>query len=71
MALSLAKALYYKGAKVSFIATKKLDDIPSEIDFYLAPSSKEIKAKIEELLEEASHLFMVSAVSDYVPKVTH
>ena len=68
MAHSLCLASYYRGAKVTYISTLKRQDLPSEIDFIYAPSSKELDSAIKKNIEDGSYLFMVSAVSDYICK---
>ncbi len=67
MALALAKALYLKGADVTYVSANEQQDIPSQIGYFYTPSSKELKERLESEIKGASHLFMASAVSDYVP----
>lgn len=75
MASSLALALYLKGANVSLISSRGHENLPKQIDTIEVSSSAQmyqnLKDKIEtteeSLLEKKPYLFMVAAVSDYIP----
>lgn len=75
MATSLAKALYYKGADVSLVSTRGYEDLPKEINLSKVESSLEMYESLVEAvrnskndsLQKKSFLFMVAAVSDYIP----
>jgi phosphopantothenoylcysteine decarboxylase / phosphopantothenate---cysteine ligase len=65
---ALAKAFYFSGAKVTLITSKEIHSIPKEITIIKYESSKELKAKIlEQINDTKKYLFMASAVSDYFP----
>ena len=74
MASSLSTALYCMGANVSLIATKFEDNIPKNIDVIKVESSNSMLKALQNSLslvstnEKKPYLFMVAAVSDYVPK---
>ncbi len=76
MASSLALALYLKGADVTLISTRGYENLPKEIkiipvqssfDMYQALVSS-LKIAKEEATKKA-FLFMVAAVSDYLPSI--
>lgn len=76
MASSLALALYLKGADVTLISTRGYESLPKEIkiipvqssfDMYQALVSS-LKIAKEEAVKKA-FLFMVAAVSDYLPSI--
>lgn len=79
MATSLARALYYKGADVCLVSTRGYEDLPKEIKLVKVQSSLEMyEALVEaventkdntkkESLDKKPFLFMVAAVSDYIP----
>ncbi len=78
MASSLAKALYYKGAEVSFIGSRGFEDLPEEINLIKVESSKEMFENLNFCIQEAKKdcikkpfFFMVAAVSDYIPTTSH
>jgi phosphopantothenoylcysteine decarboxylase/phosphopantothenate--cysteine ligase len=66
MAYNLALVAYIMGANVTFISTNEVDNLPSDINFILAPSSSELSKALEKNLTKNSYLFMVAAVSDYI-----
>jgi len=72
MATRLATALYYLGADVSLISTNGYENLPKSVHLQIVDSSKSMFLKLSESLEQKSakkgFLFMVAAVSDYVPK---
>lgn len=53
MAASLCKALYYKGADVCLLATRKIEDLPSEIYVIEVDDSKELKEYLIDSLRVA------------------
>ena len=71
MASSLATALYYLGADVTLVSSRGFENIPYEIDLRVSHSSQEmfenLKLALDKKLDKKSFLFMVAAVSDYVP----
>lgn len=75
MAFSLAKALYYKGSDVSFVSTKVDENLPKDINLIKVESSKQMFENLSICLQKARKeqkgkqpfLFMVAAVSDYIP----
>jgi len=74
MAAHLATALFYKGANVTLVSTKKID-IPNQIKFLLVTSTEEMYKKVENSISNSMntskkpYFFSVAAVSDYIPKV--
>lgn len=78
MASSLALALYLKGAEVSLITSKDTKDLPKEIKCIAVDSSNEMYSCLKEIIssfsskknkmKKKSYLFMVAAISDYIPK---
>ncbi len=68
MAKSLALAAYYNGAKVTFISTKEMEDLPNEIKIIPAQNSNDIYIALKKNLKKGSYLLMVAAVSDYICK---
>ncbi|MCT7523917.1 bifunctional phosphopantothenoylcysteine decarboxylase/phosphopantothenate--cysteine ligase CoaBC [Aliarcobacter cryaerophilus] len=72
MASSLATALYYLGANVTLVSSRGFENIPYEIDLRVSHSSQQmfenLKLSLESKLDKKSFLFMVAAVSDYIPK---
>ncbi|RXJ95480.1 bifunctional phosphopantothenoylcysteine decarboxylase/phosphopantothenate--cysteine ligase CoaBC [Arcobacter sp. AHV-9/2010] len=72
MASSLATALYYLGADVSLVSSRGFENIPYEIDLKVSYSSQQmfenLKLALEKKLDKKSYLFMVAAISDYIPK---
>ncbi|QKF72378.1 phosphopantothenoylcysteine decarboxylase/phosphopantothenate--cysteine ligase [Aliarcobacter faecis] len=73
MASSLATALYYLGADVSLVASRGYENSPKNIKTIKANSSLEFQESLEKELKEKSkkkpYLFMVAAVSDYIPSL--
>jgi len=73
MASRLATALYYLGADVSLIASRGLDLAPNMIEKVEAFSTLEFKESINQALSKKAskkgYVFMVAAISDYIPKV--
>lgn len=74
MASSLAKALYYKGADVCLVSTKGYENLPKDIQLIKVQSSKQMYEALKNSLEitkkqskKTPYLFMVAAVSDYLP----
>lgn len=72
MASSLATALYYLGANVTLVSSRGFENIPYEIDLRVSHSSQQmfenLKVALDKKLDKKSFLFMVAAVSDYIPK---
>ena len=78
MASSLAKALYLKGAVVSLVSSRGYEDLPKLIHTIKAQSSDEMYEHLQNALtfakkdkiskEKKPYLFMVAAISDYIPK---
>ena len=72
MASSLATALYYLGADVTLVSSRGFENIPYEIDLRVSYSSQQmfenLKVALDKKLDKKSFLFMVAAVSDYIPK---
>ncbi|MGJ0333960.1 bifunctional phosphopantothenoylcysteine decarboxylase/phosphopantothenate--cysteine ligase CoaBC [Aliarcobacter cryaerophilus] len=72
MASSLATALYYLGADVTLVSSRGFENIPYEIDLKVSHSSQQmfenLKVALDKKLDKKSFLFMVAAVSDYIPK---
>ena len=74
MASNLAKALYYKGADVCLVSSRGYENLPKDIHLIKVQSSFEMYESLVSSLEIAkkeskkqSFLFMVAAVSDYLP----
>lgn len=75
MATSMAKALYFKGADVCLVSSRGYEDLPKDIQLIPVQSSKEMQESLTEALKvtkkgtlpKATFLFMVAAVSDYIP----
>ena len=72
MASNLATALYYLGADVTLVSSRGFENIPYEIDLKVSYSSQQmlenLKLALDKKLDKKSFLFMVAAVSDYIPK---
>lgn len=72
MASSLATVLYYLGANVTLVSSRGFENIPYEIDLRVSHSSQQmfenLKLALDKKLDKKSFLFMVAAVSDYIPK---
>jgi len=74
MAASLALALYFKGAEVSLVASRGYEDLPKQIHTVKALSSYEMYESLVDNInlakkgEKKPFLFMVAAVSDYLPE---
>ena len=72
MASSLATALYYLGANVSLVTTRGYENIPKYIDLQIVDSSQTMFLALQDKLAlkslKKSFLFMVAAISDYIPK---
>ena len=72
MASSLATALYYLGADVSLVTTRGYENIPKDIDLQIVDSSQTMFLALQDKLAlkslKKSFLFMVAAISDYIPK---
>lgn len=77
MASSLALALYYKGADVCLVSTRGYENLPKEINIVKVQSSFQMYESLVQALEKTkksstdkrAFLFMVAAVSDYIPKL--
>ena len=74
MAASLARALYYKGADVCLVASRGNENLPKDIHIIKVDSSLDMYENLVNFLEIARkealkkpYLFMVAAVSDYIP----
>ena len=82
MASSLALALYLKGADVTLVSTRGFENLPNDIHVIKVESSSDMYENLEhslrvakrgkltynqELIQKTPYLFMVAAVSDYVP----
>ena len=72
MASNLATALYYLGADVSLVITRGYENIPKYIDLQIVDSSQTMFLALQDKLAlkslKKSFLFMVAAISDYIPK---
>ncbi len=74
MAASLALALYFKGANVTLVASRGYEDLAKEIHVVKVQSSYEMYESLVDNLNIAKKsdkkpfLFMVAAVSDYLPE---
>ena len=83
MASALALALYIKGADVTLVSTRGYEKLPKHIHTIPVQSSYDMYENIEhalrvaqrgkltfnqELIQKTPYLFMVAAVSDYVPE---
>jgi len=74
MASALATALYCKGAEVSLVASRYENDLAEDIELHKVQNSSEMYEKLKSILstvkksaKKQPYLFMVAAVSDYVP----
>jgi len=76
MAASLSLALFFKGAKVTLVASRGYENLPLDIKIVPVNSSLEMLAALEQSLKMATDktkivqkpfLFMAAAVSDYLP----
>ncbi len=74
MASSLALALYLKGAEVSLVSTRGYENLPKGLEVLAVQSSFEMYEALISSLKVAKqsaikkpYLFMVAAVSDYLP----
>ncbi len=78
MASSLALALYLKGADVCLVSTRGYENLPNDIHIIKVQSSQEMYEHLEDsikaakkdkiaLLQKKPYLFMVAAISDYIP----
>lgn len=82
MASALASALYFRGARVTLIASRYESDLASGITLVEVQSTSQMQYAIEEALKDAKkesaknestktpYLFMAAAVSDYIPTHT-
>lgn len=72
MATNLATALYYLGANVTLVSSRGYENLPKDINLKVAYSSTEFLKNLQDFIEQKSSkkrfLFMVAAISDYVPK---
>jgi phosphopantothenoylcysteine decarboxylase/phosphopantothenate--cysteine ligase len=74
MAASLALALYFKGANITLVASRGYEDLPKEIHVVKVQSSYEMYESLVDNLniskkgDKKPFLFMVAAVSDYLPE---
>lgn len=86
MASALALALYVKGADVTLVSTRGYENLPKDIHVIPVQSSDEMYENVEhslrvarrgkltfnqELIQKTPYLFMVAAVSDYLPNEVH
>ena len=78
MASSLALALYLKGADVTLVSTRGYENLPKEINLIPVQSSFEMYESLVTSLKSIKKdalkkpfLFMVAAVSDYLPSLIH
>ncbi|RXJ85586.1 bifunctional phosphopantothenoylcysteine decarboxylase/phosphopantothenate--cysteine ligase CoaBC [Arcobacter sp. CECT 8985] len=77
MAASLAKALYFKGANVTLVSTRGYENLPSSINLIPVQSSEDMYESLvdslsiekKQNLNKKTYLFMVAAVSDYLPNI--
>ncbi len=77
MASSLALALYLKGANVSLVSTRGYENLPKNINIIPVSSSNEMFKELSSSIkvvknlkaDKKPYLFMVAAVSDYLPSV--
>lgn len=81
MASSLVLALYFKGAKVSFISSAFPTPLPLDISIINTPSAAQMQEELVIALESEKkevsskkskkepYLFMAAAVADYTPKI--
>lgn len=75
MASSLSYALYLKGANVNLISTRGHESLPKEINIEEVQSSKQMFESLSKRMinctnyNKKPYLFMVAAVSDYVPSM--
>lgn len=74
MAASLALALYLKGANVTLVATRGEAELPKAIHTVKVQSSEQMYEHLQEFVNVSKkispkmpYLFMVAAVSDYIP----
>ena len=75
MASSMAKALYFKGANISLVSSRGYENLPKDIEIIPVQSSSEMKSNLEKVInsnkkeeiQKKPFLFMVAAVSDYIP----
>ncbi|WP_121628137.1 bifunctional phosphopantothenoylcysteine decarboxylase/phosphopantothenate--cysteine ligase CoaBC [Poseidonibacter antarcticus] len=78
MASSMAKALYFKGADVCLVSTRGYENLPKDIEIIPVQSSIEMKNSLEKVInsnkkettQKRPFLFMIAAVSDYMPLVS-
>ncbi|RXJ53800.1 bifunctional phosphopantothenoylcysteine decarboxylase/phosphopantothenate--cysteine ligase CoaBC [Candidatus Marinarcus aquaticus] len=75
MASSLALAFYLKGANVRLVSTRGHENLPKTMHVVPVQSSEEMYEHLQENVHKAKknspktpYLFMVAAVSDYVPE---
>jgi phosphopantothenoylcysteine decarboxylase/phosphopantothenate--cysteine ligase len=74
MAASLALTLYFKGANITLVASRGYEDLPKEIHVVKVQSSYEMYESLVDNLniskkgDKKPFLFMVAAVSDYLPE---
>ncbi len=67
-ACNLALALYYLGANVTLISSKLPLNLPNDINIINVVSSKDYhEAIIKNVDTNKTYLFMVAAISDYIP----
>ncbi len=74
MGSSLALALYLKGADVTFVSTRFPLRLPADMKQTQVQSSQQMYQALSKSLEDTgtkeAYLFMVAAVSDYIPNQT-
>ncbi len=52
-AAALAKALYFKGARVELITTRKMDDLPAYVEQFLVKSAEDMSKVLAQRIEKA------------------
>ncbi len=77
MAASMALSLYLKGADVCLVSTRGYENLPKEIHVIPVQSSDEMYKGLVDSIKvvkkdkkKKSFLFMVAAISDYIPSIS-
>ena len=76
MANALALALYYKGANITLVASRGYENLPKDIEILRSQSSAKILQNLQKTIVnmqdkkslKKTYLFMLSAISDYIPE---
>ena len=76
MANALALALYYKGANITLVASRGYENLPKDIEILKSQSSAKILQNLQKTIVnmqdkkslKKTYLFMLSAISDYIPE---